>query len=86
MKKTLLSLAALVVLSGCSSAQNTAPKKMHYEPTWESLAQYDETAEWFKDAKFGIYAHWGYYRYRLMQTTGTRATCTWWAATKTNTR
>lgn len=32
---------------------------MHYEPTWESLAQYDETAEWFKDAKFGIYAHWG---------------------------
>ncbi len=31
----------------------------HYEPTWESLAAYDQTAEWFKDAKFGIYAHWG---------------------------
>jgi len=30
-----------------------------YEPNWESLSNYDETPEWFKDAKFGIYAHWG---------------------------
>jgi alpha-L-fucosidase len=30
-----------------------------YQPNWESLAKYDETAKWFKDAKFGIYAHWG---------------------------
>lgn len=29
-----------------------------YEPTWESLRQY-ETPEWFRDAKFGIWAHWG---------------------------
>lgn len=29
-----------------------------YEPTWESLRQY-EVPEWFKDAKFGIWAHWG---------------------------
>ena len=29
-----------------------------FEPTWESLAQY-ETPEWFRDAKFGIWAHWG---------------------------
>ena len=29
-----------------------------YEPTWESLAQY-EVPEWFRDAKFGIWAHWG---------------------------
>jgi len=29
-----------------------------YEPTWESLAQY-ECPEWFRDAKFGIWAHWG---------------------------
>ncbi|WP_297088350.1 alpha-L-fucosidase [uncultured Draconibacterium sp.] len=31
-----------------------------YEPTWESLKQY-ECPEWFQDAKFGIYAHWGVY-------------------------
>lgn len=29
-----------------------------FEATWESLSQY-ETPEWFRDAKFGIWAHWG---------------------------
>jgi alpha-L-fucosidase len=29
-----------------------------YEPTWESLKQY-EAPEWFRNAKFGIWAHWG---------------------------
>ncbi len=29
-----------------------------FVPTWESLAQY-EVPEWFRDAKFGIWAHWG---------------------------
>ena len=29
-----------------------------YAPTWESLSQY-EVPEWFRDAKFGIWAHWG---------------------------
>lgn len=29
-----------------------------YEPTWESLRQY-EVPDWFRDAKFGIWAHWG---------------------------
>jgi len=28
-----------------------------YEPTWESLHQYD-APEWYRDAKFGIWAHW----------------------------
>ncbi|MBC7784914.1 MAG: alpha-L-fucosidase, partial [Burkholderiales bacterium] len=29
-----------------------------FQPTWESLEQY-RTPEWFRDAKFGIWAHWG---------------------------
>ncbi len=29
-----------------------------YNPTWQSLSQY-EVPEWFRDAKFGIWAHWG---------------------------
>ena len=29
-----------------------------YQPTWESLKQHG-TPEWFRDAKFGIWAHWG---------------------------
>jgi len=29
-----------------------------FQPTWESLKQY-QCPEWFRDAKFGIWAHWG---------------------------
>ena len=29
-----------------------------FEPTWDSLCQYT-VPEWFQDAKFGIWAHWG---------------------------
>lgn len=29
-----------------------------FEATWQSLEQY-QTPEWFRDAKFGIWAHWG---------------------------
>ena len=28
-----------------------------YKPTWDSLSQY-EAPEWYRDAKFGIWAHW----------------------------
>ena len=28
-----------------------------YQPTWDSLLQY-EAPEWYRDAKFGIWAHW----------------------------
>ena len=28
-----------------------------YAPTWDSLLQY-EAPEWYRDAKFGIWAHW----------------------------
>lgn len=29
-----------------------------FQPTWESLRTY-QAPEWFRDAKFGIWAHWG---------------------------
>lgn len=29
-----------------------------FEPTWESLSQY-QVPEWYRNAKFGIWAHWG---------------------------
>ena len=35
-----------------------SPQK--YEPTWESLRQY-RVPQWFKDAKLGIFIHWGVY-------------------------
>jgi len=30
-----------------------------FQPTWESLAAQYQTPDWFRDAKFGIWAHWG---------------------------
>jgi len=36
----------------------TAPQK--YEATWESLSQY-QVPGWYRDAKFGIFLHWGVY-------------------------
>ncbi|MBN1877061.1 MAG: alpha-L-fucosidase [Anaerolineae bacterium] len=33
---------------------------LKFEPTWESLAQY-EVPQWYLDAKFGIFIHWGVY-------------------------
>jgi alpha-L-fucosidase len=29
-----------------------------FEPTFESLSQY-KCPDWFRDAKFGIWSHWG---------------------------
>ncbi|TXE07040.1 alpha-L-fucosidase [Seonamhaeicola algicola] len=41
---------------------NETPKeaKATYEADWESLKQH-KTPDWFLDAKFGIYCHWGPY-------------------------
>ena len=30
-----------------------------FQPTWESLSSQYQVPEWFRDAKFGIWAHWG---------------------------
>ncbi|MFI3318553.1 MAG: alpha-L-fucosidase [Rikenellaceae bacterium] len=54
MKKTLL-LTALMAVALPTMAAQKAPK---FEKSIESLKQY-ECPEWFRDAKFGIWAHWG---------------------------
>lgn len=35
-------------------------KNPKFEPTWESLQAY-QTPDWYQDAKFGIFIHWGAY-------------------------
>jgi len=47
-------LVPTVIVS--TSAEPVAAGK--FLPTWDSLRQY-RTPEWFRDAKFGIWAHWG---------------------------
>ncbi|NLB39175.1 MAG: alpha-L-fucosidase, partial [Clostridiales bacterium] len=31
-----------------------------YDPTWESLTQFT-VPQWYRNAKFGIFIHWGVY-------------------------
>jgi len=47
-------ITALLLLAAC----HTAPR---YTADWESLAEHKEAPDWFRDAKFGIYFHWGVY-------------------------
>ena len=43
---------------GIASSATAEPARLHFEPTLESMKQY-ETPEWYADAKLGIYMHWG---------------------------
>jgi len=55
-------MTALCFLSTGIQAQVGSSKTNIYEPNWESLQKH-QTPEWFRDAKFGIYFHWGVYSY-----------------------
>ena len=60
-------LASALLLGGVLEAQtyqvpvsekNEKMQEGEFEPTWESLQNY-KVPEWFRNAKFGIWAHWG---------------------------
>ncbi|QGY46522.1 alpha-L-fucosidase [Maribellus comscasis] len=51
----------LMLLAGCDSNKEEKKAADIYQPTWESLEKVNPVPEWFKDAKFGIYFHWGVY-------------------------
>jgi alpha-L-fucosidase len=57
-KNILFSFLLTTVLIGKVSAQT---QKQDFQPTFESLEKVNPVPEWFKDAKFGIYFHWGVY-------------------------
>lgn len=61
-----LASAVLVGLAYANTASAKAPEAATadapaYEANWESLAKHTPAPEWFRDAKFGIYFHWGVY-------------------------
>ncbi|MBK1876045.1 alpha-L-fucosidase [Pelagicoccus mobilis] len=49
------------VLATVLTLAASTPMAASYEENWESLAAHNESPEWFRDAKFGIYFHWGPY-------------------------
>lgn len=69
MKRILIFVAWMMAMMTCpvnaqdaqiiKVSENDEPmQKGKFEPNWESLKTY-ETPEWFRNAKFGIWAHWG---------------------------
>ena len=57
---SLLLTTTLITISAPGAAQD-AGNSPPYAPNWESLEKHTPAPEWFRDAKFGIYAHWGVY-------------------------
>ena len=64
-RKKLLSsilIAGICFMVACSSGPDKKDfeiEKGLFDPTWESLISNNQFPEWFHDAKFGIWAHWG---------------------------
>ncbi len=52
-KYVLLAFFSIIVSSSITAQER-------FQPTWESLKIY-QTPDWFRDAKFGIFIHWGVY-------------------------
>lgn len=44
---------------GSGRAEAAVPGPTSYSPSWASVDQHPAAPEWFQDAKFGIYFHWG---------------------------
>ncbi len=55
--------AALLLSVSCKNAfeSKVATEQPRFKEDWESLATIEREPEWFQDAKFGIYFHWGVY-------------------------
>ena len=52
----------LFLFSGCWACcphTNDLKPVEHFTEDWASLAKANSTPDWFRDAKFGIYTHWG---------------------------
>jgi len=70
---TILLAAALFASSPefPARANDSTPTPEPYQPTWSSLAHH-QTPQWLRDAKFGIYTHWGIYSVPAQGPNGTK--------------
>jgi alpha-L-fucosidase len=59
--KGVLVITLLSVSCKHSSDSKRGDDQPPFKENWESLATIEREPEWFKDAKFGIYFHWGVY-------------------------
>lgn len=54
-----LSALFVILFMHCIAAKSQ--KNNTYTADWPSLSNHNEVPEWIRDAKFGIYCHWGVY-------------------------
>ena len=68
MSKRLLAFGLMLLMTGSLLAQSYKVKVSEadepmqtgkFQPTWQSLEENYQVPEWFRNAKFGIWAHWG---------------------------
>ena len=55
----LLGLSLATAVAQTNSLHLPPIAKGPFQPTWNSLSSQYQTPQWFRDAKFGIWAHWG---------------------------
>ncbi|HLO94642.1 MAG TPA: alpha-L-fucosidase, partial [Burkholderiaceae bacterium] len=56
-RRSLLQATAATVGASAIPGAQAAPAL--FKPSWDSLVEHYRTPDWFRDAKFGIWAHWG---------------------------
>jgi len=60
--KKYLSLILLTLIVACTGPKKPETAEVEaYEANWESLSQHNASPDWFRNAKLGIYFHWGVY-------------------------
>ncbi|VGO18094.1 alpha-L-fucosidase [Pontiella sulfatireligans] len=70
MLKVIRVVCCLVVVVSISLGGGRQPKEeFRYEADWDSIRSQYQVPEWFRDAKFGIFLHWGPYTVPAYATT-----------------
>ena len=57
-RDVLKTMAGALVLGSSSSVQGRSQDASKFDASWDSLKKF-RCPDWFRDAKFGIWAHWG---------------------------
>ena len=61
LKLFFIKVLLILLMAGMNNNISAQTQKRVFEPTFKSLEKSNPVPEWFKDAKFGIYFHWGVY-------------------------
>ena len=61
MKKMLRPVAIILAAAAATALPSCTEEKVEplFQPTLESMEEHFRTPQWYKDAKFGVFTHWG---------------------------